>query len=173
MSVSTEATVRAAIVGAIRDIGATGLGFDDPLSSGVKDYLIDYEDSTRWGAYLSALVGGKKTTRAWGVHVDASETLRVANGLQGEPVIDREYQARVVGYYRVGVGGAGVNLLIDHARLVRRAVYGLGSRLGGLVDIFLGVEDLSLQVREVIDNDGGAILSGEMIFRYSKSGASF
>ena len=162
---STEATVRTAHANAIISIGASSLGFD-VAADAVREYLIEYELPEKWSAYLQANVGNAKVTRRWGLHVDTSEQI-IASASTGNTFnfeMDRRYAVRHVALYALGVSGAGIALVQEHARKIRAAVYALGSRLGGIVDSYDGVSDLRISVGEY--PDVGRVVRAEQVFQY-------
>lgn len=163
---STEATVRTAHANAIISIGASSLGFD-VAADAVREYLIEYELPEKWSAYLQTSVGNAKVTRRWGLNVDTSEQIIAAasNGNTFNFEVDRRYSVRHVGLYALGVSGAGIAIVQEHARKIRGAVYALGSRLGGLVDSFDGVSDLRISVGDY--PDVGRVIRAEQVFQYT------
>lgn len=162
MSTSTEATVRAEIVTAIRSVAKTELGFDN-FDGNIKDYLLEFEREERAASYLVAQCGGKLEIRCWAVQVTSSEEV----GAMGN-ISRRNYTVTVKGYYSLGSGGSGYKLLIDHIRAVRAAIKDLGTNLSGLCDRMLGVDDGGISVIRGIDAEGGAMLEATMVYRFDK-----
>lgn len=162
---STERTVRDAVVGAIRGIAST-LGFDD-ANGNVKDYSLRFEVPEKSSSFLAARVGGLMTERAWSVEVVASETVQSISQGVGNFTVERIYSVSVVGYYGMKPGGVVLNDLIDHARLVRAAVYGLTGKLGNTVDRFIGCRDLQVTVGRS-QSENRPLFFGTMVFNYGK-----
>lgn len=146
--ISTEATVRAEVIKAIKGI-YTSLGFDS--DSKIYDYLKEYHPTENEGSYLAARVGSKMTQRAWGVQVfPASEEIISGANLR----YSRLYEVTIKGYYSL-ISGADLNLLIDHARKIRGALKDLGLRFNGTVD---RIDDISPFSVGIEDSDDGRLL---------------
>lgn len=163
---STERTVRDAVVAAIRGISSS-LGFDDAAGN-VHDYLLNYEIPEKSSAYLSARVAGLRTERAWAVDVSSSEEVRALSPNSGANFnVERTYRVSVVGYYGMKPGGVVLNDLIDHARLVRGAIYGLTAKLSNTVDRYIGNRELQISlIRSQTENR--PLFQGVMVFNYGK-----
>jgi hypothetical protein len=156
MALSTEDTVRQVLVSAITNIGAQ-LGFSG--TPNVKDYLLEFEMPGKETEYLSTdLEAGKRGIRAWGVDVGGTDDLFSTNS-----VSLRTYEIRIVGYYEVGVNGSGIKLLRKHARLIRGALFELGTDLKKTVRRTLGGTQLSVNVLRNLDAAVDAVLVGEML----------
>lgn len=155
MATSTERTIRDLIVDTIKSISNSvgGLGFDE-TGGNIHDYLVDQEVTSKRSNYLTATCDGKRVTRAWGVSVVAKET-PYATGNR----FFRDYTITVQGYYPAG--GEGLNLLVDHARLIRGALRQLTPSLNGQVDRFDEITELQTEiVQSNIDNSAGEITQG-------------
>lgn len=131
---STESTVRAAIVSAIQAVAVSDLGFSN-ANGNVKSYLVEFQQRDEIDEYFSAAVSGSTDpqVRAWAVQVVGSdEPLTTATD-----ETQRQYSITVRAYYELGVDGTGVNLMIDHARAVREALKEMADYLGNTVDRIL------------------------------------
>lgn len=125
---STEATVREALVNAIKEIARSDLGFD--VNDGnVKDYFPEFHQRERPQSYFQASVGGKPRIRVWAVQVLGTDNFFVSD-FNGR---FRTYDIRVRCYYERGVDGEDVNTVIDHLRVVRGAILDLETNLSGTV----------------------------------------
>lgn len=152
---SNEETVREVIVKAIEDIGFK-LGFSGQAN--VHDYLLDHEVPGEEVTYLTADVDGRREIRAWGVDVGGTDELFATNA-----VSLRQYEIRIVGYYEIGAKGSGIKLLRKHARLIRGALFELGTHLKHRVRRTLGASQLSINVARNIDAAVEGVLVGEMV----------
>lgn len=166
MATSTEATVRATIVTAIEGVYDT-LGFDQAPGN-VKDYLLEYEPEERQPAYLMASVDGKKVIRAWAVDVRGNDDWYAAGN-----ITKRTYRIRIRAYYAPGVGGEGINALIDGARAVRNAIRLLGSRLSETVDRVVSTGEIESDVVEGSDALPGRMIVGSMEYVAEKRNPDF
>lgn len=157
MGISTEETVRNAIVSALESVANTDLEFDEP-SGNIKSYLLRYEAPERNSNYLMAFSGGKKKVKAWGVEVKGNDDYYSTGNLT-----KRTYNITIEGYYSVGINGQGVNDIIKHARKVRAAIKGLTTNLGGTVDYVQSTGAVDVNLLEGIDAEG-RILVGQMLY---------
>lgn len=161
MAVSTEETVRAVIVNALRDAWRD-LGFDASPGN-VKDYLLEHEDPALWAKYLNASIGGKNLARCWGVQVTArDEWFGMANTAK------RTYSILVTGYYSKETRGEGVKALINGARIVRGAIHGLEQTLSETVDFSTGSSDLDVTEIDNVDLVPGVVLVGRLVYGAEK-----
>jgi len=148
--VSTEATVRQAIVDVIKS-KITDLGLVN--ADTINDRLILVLHGERSSKFLKGCTDEKRNatrTRAWGVQVIAFDGFRPTTGRNASRTVERTYQIAIEGYYEVD----DVNLMIDHARIIRGAVIELGPSLGISARSFipLGVsEPFNPQIAETGD----------------------
>lgn len=163
MAVSTERTVREAIVGAIRGIAQT-IGFDEPKGN-VQEYPAEFHAGPL-STYVMAKVGGFQKARCWAVDVKAREYPHAMNN-----VWKRTYSIRVLAYYERGQSGEGYLDLIDDARRVRGAIRGLTSNLGGTVDLVVAADELEVEITE--GPAAEQLLVGEMSYAAERVNPDF
>lgn len=112
----------------IAAITPSTLGFASAVN--VKKYLPELSPSHLWDAYFYAgLTGGERGIRIWAV--DAAS--RLVYDRIPQSTVSVETTARVLAWYDVGVGGAGIELVKDHMSVVQQAIKALGITLGGKV----------------------------------------
>lgn len=166
MAVSTEKTVRDVIVGAIRGV-ASALGFEEP-DGNVQDYLLEWEEKSLTGPYLMTWVNGARKVRVWGVDVVASDPWFASGN-----IVKRDYTITIQGFEEVGVRGAGVNQMVDSARIIRGGILALGSRLSNTVDLVKSVGDLRRNRVSGFDEAMGDLIKGTMIYVAEKANPDF
>ena len=157
MATSTEATVNAALVGAIQGIYSS-LGFDASPGN-VKAYPIEFEREEENTSYLMSTCSSTKVVRCWSVDVRANDAFFAVDN-----VANREYQIDILGYYEIGVNGSGYSLLVDHSRKVRKAIIDLGTSLSGTVDWTEAGTPLDIAKESAFDVSKGEILIGAISY---------
>jgi len=167
MALSTEETVRQALVEAIEAIAVSGLGFDQ-AGGNVKEYPLDLEAKEDVPDYLTALVGGEPVVRCWSVFVTASEDWLAEDG-----VGIRRYTVKFEAYYEVETAGAGANLIVEHARKVRGAIRSLGSMLGGRVDTMAPISEVQISRLSGVEPSDGQILVATFGFTAERRNPDF
>lgn len=150
MAVSTEATVNAAIVAAIRDIYAD-LGFDEPQGN-VRAYPLEMHDAAQAATYLRASVDGKNVARCWAVDVRGHyEPFALGR------IPQCTYAIRITGYYAKGQDGEGYTALLAGARKISGALNTLGPTLSGTVTRILSATPIEPTER---DSESGKLITG-------------
>lgn len=161
---STEATVRAALVTAIQSIAVASLGMPD--TTGVFPYVADYVDAANVSSFFNRNIGGRIQTRAVGVQVlSTSEQIRDGTGNR----YSRMYEALIRMYYSLRTG-ADVNTVIDHARAIRGQVKTLGIRISNTVDRIEEMRPLSLQIAGA---ESGRIVVADIVYILEKFDPTF
>ncbi len=167
MALSTEETVRNAIVGAIQGV-AEELGFDAP-NGNVRDYLLEYHQDGAFPEYLMADIdGGRRGVRVWAVDVVLSDNWFAANNLT-----ERTYTITVEGFEDLGVRGAGVRKLCRNHRIICGAIRALYSNLGGTVDLVESASELRRDVVSGFDTVEGKLLKGMWTYVASKENPDY
>jgi hypothetical protein len=166
MATSKEPTVRNVIVGAIRGV-ASSLGFDE-TNGNVKDYLLEWEEASLVDKYLMADVGGRRQVRVWGVEVVANDDWYAAGN-----ITRRTYTIKIQGFESLGINGAGVNAIIDGARIVRGAIRSLGSRLSNTVDLVNSTGEIRLDRISGFNADQGELIKGTMTYVAERANPDF
>lgn len=165
MAISTEATVRGVIVGAIRATWAE-LGFDEK-DGNVHEYLLEWENDEQKADYLTAFVGNENIAWAIGVQVVGNDDWFATGN-----ITNRTYSIDIVLYREMGVGGAGINAMIDGARKIRNALRLLGSRLTETVDMVTSTGAIEPRVLGATDARG-PILEGKMRYAAQRRNPDF
>lgn len=164
---ATEVSAQQAIIGAIEGIAST-LGFLDSTGN-VHDYPLDLEDPSQYAKYLMADTSDSdKALRAWYVDVLPNDDFETHTSTT-------IFMTLVVGaYYERGIGGAGVNLLREHVRLVRQAIRALETNLGGAVShiIEMSKTEFGLVETETGGNQG-QMLTVQWSYEAEKAGGTY
>jgi len=127
---STERTLRDAIVAAIAGKVAE-LGLEN--ANTINDRLLGVVHTERTHEFLWACTTENcdpDRIRAWGVQVVAFDNLKGLTSPTNKCAI-RTYQIAIEGYYDVD----DVNLMIDHARVIRGALLEIGEPFGGSIPV--------------------------------------
>lgn len=165
MATSTEATVRAVIVEAIRG-QAANLGFDDPQGN-VHEHLLEWEHLDRLSDYLVAPVDGERVGRAVGVQVVGNDDWWSSGN-----ITKRTYEITIDLYFERGLEGEGVNALIEAARHIRNGIRLLGQRLSETVDFVASTGAVRLRPLKGLDASGDYIF-GSMTYVAERKNPSF
>lgn len=139
---STEATVRDAILAAFADAG---------LVVNLRDYPYEFEHDELKGRYLAITVDNVLKRRAWSVFVTSADAPHASGN-----VWHRRYIIRINAYYGRESGAA--NLLVEHGRLLKAELKALDANLGGAVTLVEEISDLAVTVQ-------GDLIVGELIWR--------
>lgn len=163
---STEATVRNAIVAAIEAVYAD-LGFDD-VDGNVKDYLPEYHHKENIPGYFMAMVSGKNIARVVAVQVLAGE-----DDFTSTSVVRRSYQITIKGFYEVGEEGEGINALLSGMSKVREAIFGMGTNLSSTVTRFISIESSGIEVLQYKELGNSNLVAQTLRIQAEKIGVDF
>lgn len=157
---STDTTVRTAIVDALREIGTTQFGLVTP-SDGIHHHLLEWERTENYGGYLMQSVtvpSATKMVRAWGVMVQSINDIYASNNLPR-----RLYRITIEAYYECETNGLGINRLIDHCRAAQKAIIDLTNTLGNTVDTVLNYAGPDYSKLGQADESIGEIYKAQMV----------
>jgi hypothetical protein len=165
--VSTDSTLSELIVGGIRGIAQSELGFDEP-GGNVRDYRYEDEAEERRGPYLMAKVGGRQRVRCWSVWVQSSDRFYATGS-----VMLRTYSVTIDAFYPKLKGGEGAKAIRDGALKIRGAIRGFGSMLHRLVDTCGPIGEVAIAEMGGVEAPDGQILRGRFGFTAEKRNPDF